>query len=203
MLGAMSASEDPAALPAAGDTTPAERTDPRTPDASGTVLTIQEAAKRYAVSVATLRRRLEPGGPGIPGAYKAPGPKGERWQIPIAALEAAGYRPAGESLEDRGTPAPAPQPEVAAEMLAELRAAREMMAELYRGERARLEAAEADRIDARREAAELAGRMAELEARHAAEMAAERAKAEQLATELEAAKRQAEAPRGLFRRRRS
>ena len=82
-------------------------------------------------------------------------------------------------------------------MVAELRATREMLVDLYRSEQARLEAAEQDRADARREAAEMAGRLAELEARHAAELAAATARAEMLAEELERAR----APRGLFRRR--
>ena len=195
----MSALEEPAALPPVGATTPAERTDPKVPDASGTVLTIQEAAKRYTVSVATLRRLLEPGGRGIAGAYKEPGPKGERWLIPTASLRALGYVPHDElSAEGGNTSSPEPFAQAAsAEVVAELRATREMLVDLYRSEQARLEAAEQDRADARREAAEMAGRLAELEARHAAELAAATARAEMLAEELERAR----APRGLFRRR--
>ena len=55
------------------------------PDSSGTTLTISEAARRSGVSISTLRRRLAKGS--IPGAHKAPGPDGEEWRIPVAALE--------------------------------------------------------------------------------------------------------------------
>ncbi len=79
-----------AELPRAGGTTPGERTDPRTSDASGTTLSIAEASRRYGVSVATLRRKLHSGV--LTGAYKQPGPKGEEWRLPVAALAALGYR---------------------------------------------------------------------------------------------------------------
>ena len=196
----MSEPEDPAALPPVGGTTPAERTDPRVPDASGTVFSIQEAAKRYTVSVATLRRLLEPGGPGIAGAYKEPGPKGERWMIPTASLRALGYVPLEEQAAEvlKSEQAAEPAPTLGAEVLAEMRATREMLVDLYRSGQARLEAAEQDRTDARREAAEMTGRLAELEARYAAELAAANARAEVLAEELERAR----VSRGLFRRRR-
>jgi len=196
----MSEPEVPAALPPVGGTTPAERTDPRVPDASGTVFSIQEAAKRYTVSVATLRRLLEPGGPGIAGAYKEPGPKGERWMIPTASLRALGYVPLEEQAAEvlKSEQAAEPAPTLGAEVLAEMRATREMLVDLYRSGQARLEAAEQDRTDARREAAEMAGRLAELEARYAAELAAANARAEVLAEELERAR----VSRGLFRRRR-
>lgn len=57
------------------------------PDSSGTTVTISEAARRSGLSVSTLRRRLAKGT--IPGAYKAPGPDGEEWRIPVAALDEA------------------------------------------------------------------------------------------------------------------
>lgn len=54
------------------------------PDTSGTTVTISEAARRLGVSVSTVRRRLKAGA--IPGAYLAPGPDGEEYRIPVAAL---------------------------------------------------------------------------------------------------------------------
>jgi predicted DNA-binding protein (UPF0251 family) len=54
------------------------------PDNSGTTLTKREAAERMGVSVSTLTRQLNKGL--IPGAYKAPGPAGVEWRIPIASI---------------------------------------------------------------------------------------------------------------------
>lgn len=54
-------------------------------DSSGTTLTISEAARRSGLSISTLRRRLAKGS--LSGAHKAPGPDGEEWRIPVAALE--------------------------------------------------------------------------------------------------------------------
>lgn len=55
------------------------------PDSSGTTLTISEAARRTGLSISTLRRRLAKGS--LRGAHKAPGPDGEEWRIPVAALD--------------------------------------------------------------------------------------------------------------------
>jgi predicted DNA-binding protein (UPF0251 family) len=54
------------------------------PDNSGTTLTKREAAERMGVSISTLTRQLNKGL--IPGAYKAPGPAGVEWRIPIASI---------------------------------------------------------------------------------------------------------------------
>jgi predicted DNA-binding protein (UPF0251 family) len=54
------------------------------PDNSGTTLTKREAAERMGVSVSTLTRQLNKGL--IQGAYKAPGPAGVEWRIPIASI---------------------------------------------------------------------------------------------------------------------
>ena len=54
-------------------------------DSSGTTVTISEAARRTGTSISTLRRRLAKGQ--VPGAHKAPGPDGEEWRIPVAALD--------------------------------------------------------------------------------------------------------------------
>ena len=48
-------------------------------------VTISEAARRTGTSISTLRRRLAKGQ--VPGAHKAPGPDGEEWRIPVAALD--------------------------------------------------------------------------------------------------------------------
>ena len=54
------------------------------PDNSGTTLTKREAAERMGVSLSTLTRQLNKGL--IPGAYKAPGPAGVEWRIPVASI---------------------------------------------------------------------------------------------------------------------
>ena len=90
-------------LPAAGDTSPGERTDPHTPDLSGTLLTIAEAAERYAVSTVTLGRRLRKGE--VPQAHKRPSPKGDEWVIPAASLVSLGYAERGTAVTT-STPAP-------------------------------------------------------------------------------------------------
>jgi hypothetical protein len=68
-----------------------ERVNVREVDASGTAYGLEEAADRYGLSVSTLRRRLAAGE--VQGAHKVPGPKGETWRIPGAALVALGYEP--------------------------------------------------------------------------------------------------------------
>lgn len=64
----------------------------RTPEPGDAVegLTIAEAAAAYGLSVSSLRRKLKAGE--LSGAVKVPGPKGEEYRIPPAALEALGYR---------------------------------------------------------------------------------------------------------------
>lgn len=187
-------SDEPAGeLPAVGDTATPERTDTRRPDASGTLLSLTEAAERYVVSVATLRRRLEPGGDGLEGAHKAPGPKGERWLIPAAALAA---RYPERVAEDEAPMTAAGDPEV----VAELRAARELLEDLYRQERQKLEAAEADRANLADRAADAQAEAAAAQARLevvAAELERERSRIERLESDLMAARQR----RGLFRRR--
>ena len=64
----------------------------RSPEPSEAVegLTIAEAASAYGLSVSSVRRKLKAGE--LPGAVKVPGPKGEEYRIPPAALEALGYK---------------------------------------------------------------------------------------------------------------
>lgn len=188
-------STSPAELPSAGDTAPAARGDHL--DRSGTFLTLSEAATRYEVSVATLRRRLDDGA--IPGAHKVPGPTGETWQIPAEVL-------AGRYLERDTSPPPEPPPPPGA---SELLALVDRLATLLEGERAQLMAAESDRTNARAEAAAAMvraemlaadlererARAVDLEAALAAEreraanLAGEKVRADQLAVELERAGR--------------
>ena len=89
-------------LPAVGETSPGERTDTRTPDTSGTLLSITEAVERYDVSTVTLGRELRAGE--IVGASKRPTSKGDAWTIPAASLVAMGYVERAVSSE----PHPAP-----------------------------------------------------------------------------------------------
>ena len=49
-----------------------------------------EAAARFGVNRSALRRRLKAGK--IPGAWRATGPNGSEWRVPLAALEKLGYR---------------------------------------------------------------------------------------------------------------
>lgn len=69
------------------------------PDSSGTTVSISEAARRSGVSISTLRRRLTKGQ--VAGAHKAPGPDGEEWRIPVAALDDLGSAPTGERTTSR------------------------------------------------------------------------------------------------------
>jgi len=158
------------ALPVTGETSTPSRMDPRTPDASGTTLTIRQASERYAVSDRTLRRRVTAGE--IAGAHRRPGPKGEEWQIPVAALESLGYK----RLETAPDTAPAPQPTagdtdttaVLLDLIEELRAERRQLTEGKQSEADKRQAVEI----------ELAATRASLEAERSRREAAESALAE-------------------------
>ncbi len=187
-------------LPAAGDTSPGERTDPRTSDTSGTLLTISEAVERFDVSTVTLGRRLRRGE--IPGASKRPSPKGDTWVIPAASLTLLGY---AELTTEVTTPTPGQgMTAVPTSTLDDLSAqARDMVEELravLARDRAQLEAAEVDRKNLNETAAQAretaAAAVARAEAAEA-ELVRERERVEQLATELAQARQR----RGLFRRR--
>ena len=186
-------------LPAAGDTSPGERTDPRTSDTSGTLLTISEAVERFDVSTVTLGRRLRRGE--IPGASKRPSPKGDTWVIPAASLTLL-Y---DELTTEVTTPTPGQgMTAVPTSTLDDLSAqARDMVEELRAvraRDRAQLEAAEVDRKNLNETAAQAretaAAAVARAEAAEA-ELVRERERVEQLATELAQARQR----RGLFRRR--
>jgi outer membrane protein TolC len=147
-------------LPRAGDSSPGERTDTRTPDGSGDSLSLAEAAERFEVSRATLKRRLGEGK--IPGAFKQPTVKGDAWRIPTAALSGLYGR--------RETPADPPAPPAPAVSPGALEGALTRLIETLDSERLMLQAAEADRRDARVEAATLAAQLeAERDLRRRAE----------------------------------
>lgn len=186
-------------LPAAGDTSPGERTDPRTPDTSGTLLTISEAVERFDVSTVTLGRRLRRGE--IPGASKRPSPKGDTWVIPAASLTLL-Y---DELTTEVDTPTPGQgMTAVPTSTLDDLSAnARDMLEELravLAEKRAELEVAKVDRENLNETAAQAretaAAAVARAEAAEA-ELVRERERVEQLAAELAQARQR----RGLFRRR--
>ena len=69
---------------------PHQASDAEKNESFGAHLSVGDAARRYTVSIATLRRKLKEGE--IPGAFKAPGPKGDEWRLPVSGLEALGYR---------------------------------------------------------------------------------------------------------------
>jgi hypothetical protein len=159
-------------LPAAGATSTAARLDSTRPadvDTSGTVVALDEAADRWEVSVSTLYRRARSGE--LPGAHKLPGAKGERWFVPVAAMESAGYR-------RRVDPAPAAPPP--ADVSALLSAVGNLTAALT-DERRALMAATEDRSRAEREREE--ARLAT--ARVEGELASERRRVEELTRQLE------------------
>jgi hypothetical protein len=153
-----------------------ERTDVRTPDASGTTVNLSDAVARFGVSRATLRRKLHDGE--IAGAHKVPGPKGDEWRLPIAGLLALGYRDRAEEEAAAATPVP-PAPE-----LLDLTATIRALTETLEGERRALMAAEEHRHDAEREREE--ARVAQ--ARAETELAAERALRERIEADLERAR---------------
>lgn len=201
-------------LPAKGGTSSSERTDTRTPDGSGTTLTIGEAVERFQVSHVTLRRKIEANL--VAGAHKVPGPKGEQWRLPVASLEALGYplRTNAEAAQvalvaELVAPSPdevhelvaqAAEASVLREELEALRAEvkkdqadlRTLLAEKLGESQRALMAAESDRTDARAEAAAASTRAEML----AAELERER---ERLAT-TEAQLAEAQRRRGWFRR---
>lgn len=71
-------------LPAAGDTTPAQRVG--SDQHHGTTLTLKEAAQRLGVHEQTVRRAVKAGK--VPGAHLVEYGKGEQWRVPVASLEA-------------------------------------------------------------------------------------------------------------------
>lgn len=131
-------------------TTPSERTVIGAVDASGSTMNIAAASKRYGVSVTTLKRRIRDGE--IAGAHKRPAPHGDEWHLPVAALDAMYARTEPE-------PPPAEPPAPPSPELSVLITALDRMSSRLESEQRALQAAEADRLDARAEAARLAERV--------------------------------------------
>lgn len=168
------------ALPPAGDTFEDRPAEAPTTEA----LSLEEAARTYAVSVTTLRRLLRD--ERLAGAYKVPGPKGSEWRIPSGSLDALGYRAA--NLEP---PAPAPVAASGPDLSA-LVASLATLTDALSAERRQLMAAEEDRGRAEREREEARVEAARLEA----QLAAERLRSADLEARLTAATTR----RSLFRR---
>ena len=163
---------EPLALVATGETSTNERTDTRHADASGTTLTVREAAERYDVSANTLRRLLAAGE--IPGAYMKPSKAGDTWALPVASLVTMGY---AERVAATAPVVEAVAPTVDTSRLTDLAAS---LAAIVDRDRLALQAAEQDRTEARAEAADAKAR---LELTAAALVSAE-ARAATLANEL-------------------
>ena len=64
------------------------------------LLSVEQAASAYDVSMLTLRRRAQYGE--IEGAVKLRGRRGAEWRFPASALEALGYERRQESAHDFG-----------------------------------------------------------------------------------------------------
>jgi hypothetical protein len=168
------------AAPAGADgAQPREEAPPRPAGERSDTLTLGEASRLHRVSESTLRRRLANGA--LPGARKIPGPRGEEWHVPVAELEALGYRRVQprESRPAAAAPAPAvprvPSPrrdDAISETVA-------ILSEALAEEQRRLLAMEQIRDDIERERQDAVLRSARAEAlleaeRHGAERAAER-----------------------------
>ena len=156
--------------------------DPKRPDPSGENLTIDQIEERFDVSASTLRRKLRAGE--VPGAHKVKTPAGDQWRLPIASVQMI--------WQERGTADVSP-PDTQATGTADLLALADKLVAILEGNRLQLMAAEENRADATARAAAAEARL-ELTT---AELDRERAKTEQLATQL--AEQQAKR-RGWFRR---
>lgn len=82
-------------LPAAGDTTPAQRVG--SDQHHGTTLTLKEAAERLGVHEQTVRRAVKAGR--VPGAHLVEHGKGEQWRVPVASLGAISKQTPAQTAE--------------------------------------------------------------------------------------------------------
>lgn len=82
-------------LPAAGDTTPAQRVG--SDQTHGTTLTLREAAERLGVHEQTVRRAVKAGR--VPGAHLVEHGKGEQWRVPVTSLGAISKQTPVQSAE--------------------------------------------------------------------------------------------------------
>ena len=138
--------------------------------------TLAEAAEVWEVSHRTLRRRLAAGE--VPGAYKLPGAKGESWRIPAAALGQLGYKRRNVEPPAPVAPPPPPLPTPAERIASQL-------GELLDAERKALASARDMYADAKAEQARLEERLKAAKA----DTDRERARADALAVELDAARK--------------
>lgn len=169
-------------------------------------LSVSDVVANYKIGNSTLRKRLAAGE--LVGAYKVKAGTGEAWAIPITTLDAAGI--VRKELEDytaelyneaeKAERYENPEPPA---VLAVLEGVVDRLTTLYEASTRQLEAAQGDRNNALVEAADAKARLEMLEAaieEKRAEVERERARADDLATELAAVKETAGRRRGWFRR---
>ena len=180
--------------------------DPRSHVGPELALSVSDVVANYKIGNSTLRKRLAAGE--LVGAYKVKAGTGEAWAIPITTLDAAGivrkeledytaelYSEAEKAERYENAEPPA--------VLAVLESVVDRLTTLYEVSTRQLEAAQGDRNNALVEAADAKARLEMLEAaveEKRAEVERERARADDLATELAAVKETAGRRRGWFRR---
>jgi hypothetical protein len=189
-----------------GELTTTTTNDPRSHVGPELALSVSDVVANYKIGNSTLRKRLAAGE--LVGAYKVKAGTGEAWAIPITTLDAAGI--VRKELEDyaadlydeaeRVERYENPEPPA---VLAVLEGVVDRLTTLYEASTRQLEAAQGDRNKALVEAADAKARLEMLEAaveEKRAEVERERARADDLATELAAVKESAGRRRGWFRR---
>jgi hypothetical protein len=187
-----------------GELTTATTSDPRSNVGPELALSVSDVVANYKIGNSTLRKRLAAGE--LVGAYKVKAGTGEAWAIPITTLDAAGIVRkeiedyAAELLDEADRYELAPIPAAVDERLGDVL---DRLTTLYEASTRQLEAAQGDRNNALVEAADAKARLEMLEAaveEKRAEVERERARADDLATELAAVKESAGRRRGWFRR---
>ncbi len=189
-----------------GELTTTTTSDPRSNAGPELALSVADVVANYKIGNSTLRKRLAAGE--LVGAYKVKAGTGEAWAIPITTLDAAGI--VRKEIEDYAADLydeaekveryENPEPPAA---LAVLESVVDRLTTLYEASTRQLEAAQGDRNKALVEAADAKARLEMLEAaveEKRAEVERERARADDLATELAAVKETAGRRRGWFRR---
>lgn len=185
----------------------ATTSDPRSHVGPELALSVSDVVANYKIGNSTLRKRLAAGE--LVGAYKVKAGTGDAWAIPITTLDAAGI--VRKEIEDYTAelideaekaeryelaPTPPPVEETLGDVL-------DRLTTLYEASTRQLEAAQGDRNNALVQAADAKARLEMLEAaveEKRAEVERERARADDLATQLAAAKETAGRRRGWFRR---
>jgi hypothetical protein len=186
-----------------GELTTTTTSDPRSNVGPELALSVSDVVANYKIGNSTLRKRLAAGE--LVGAYKVKAGTGEAWAIPITTLDAAGIvrkelEDYTADLYDEAERYENPEPPA---VLAVLEGVVDRLTTLYEVSTRQLEAAQGDRNNALVEAADAKARLEMLEAaieEKRAEVERERARADDLATELAAVKETANRRRGWFRR---